>query len=82
MTLCILFSQPSHSASAQQADQSYSSLHVTQKAALSEKASGAGHVSFQVSIETRHQVWGEPILTVMVRSDEMQNRGWDQLTCF
>lgn len=39
-------------------------------------------VSLQVSTETRHQVWGEPILTVMVRSEEMQNRGWDQLTGF
>lgn len=37
----------------QQADQSYISLLVTQKAALSEKAGGVGHVSLQVNAENK-----------------------------
>lgn len=37
----------------QQADQSYISLLLTQKAALTEKAGGAGHVSLQGSTENK-----------------------------
>lgn len=43
----------------QQADQSYISLFVTQKAALSEKAGGAGHMSLQVSTENKASGMGE-----------------------
>lgn len=43
----------------QQADQSYISLLVTQKAALSEKGGGEGHISLQVSTENKASGMGE-----------------------